>query len=95
MTNTVQAGASAPAASPAPTWPPDWDRVLDTAIHTWSGEWDTARVRQLYLVRYGSELGRVPARAFLSRRAHQGLMQLHHRPNARYYTPITRKDPVQ
>lgn len=90
MTDTVQAGAQTPAAGPAPSWPPDWDHVLDTAIRTWGGEWDTARVQRLYLVRYGSELGRIPARAFLSRRARQGVMHLHDRPNSRYYT--LRKD---
>jgi hypothetical protein len=86
MTTTVQAGAQAPAAGPAPGWPPDWDRVLDTAIRTWGGKWDTARVQRLYLVRYGRSLGRPDARAFLSRRARQGLMRLHDVPNARYYT---------
>jgi hypothetical protein len=90
MTTVVQAGAQAPAAGPAPSWPPDWDRVLDTAIRTWGGEWDTARVQRLYLVRYGRSLGRPDARAFLSRRAHQGVLQLHDRPNARYYTLRTR-----
>ncbi|NUR42033.1 MAG: hypothetical protein HOV73_18295 [Streptomyces sp.] len=92
MTTTVQAGAQAPAAGPAPTWPADWDRVLDTAIRAWGGEWDTARVQHLYLTRYGRRLGRPHARAFLSRRARQGLMQLHERPNSRFYTPINRKD---
>jgi hypothetical protein len=87
MTTTVQAGAvSAPAAGPAPSWPPDWDRVLDRAIRTWGGRWNTARVQQLYAVRYGRRLRREDARAFLSRRAHQGVMRLHNDPNARYYT---------
>lgn len=88
---TVQAGTTTvPAASPK--WPADWDRVLDTAIRAWGGEWDTARVQQLYLARYGRRIGRPDARAFLSRRAHQGVMQLHNRPNARYYTLTSRKD---
>jgi hypothetical protein len=86
MTTTEQVGASAPAAGPAPSWPPDWDRVLDTAIRRWGGKWDTARVQQLYAVRYGRRLYREDARAFLSRRALQGLMQLHHRPDSHYYT---------
>lgn len=87
MTTVAQVGATtAPAAGPAPGWPPDWDRVLDTAIRTWGGEWTTARVQQLYLVRYGRRLYRDDARAFLSRRAHQGLMRLHNKPNSRYYT---------
>ena len=86
MTTTVQVGASAPAAGPAPKWPADWDRVLDTAIRTWGGEWDTKRVQRLYLARYSKGLFRADARAFLSRRAHQGVLLLHNRPNARYYT---------
>lgn len=86
MTTTAQAGASAPAAGPAPSWPPDWDRVLDTAIRRWGGKWDTARVQQLYAVRYGRRLYREDARAFLSRRAHQGVLRLHNRPDHRYYT---------
>jgi hypothetical protein len=90
MTTTEQAGSQPPAAGPAPGWPHDWDRVLDTAIRTWGGRWDTARVQQLYLVRYGRRLYREDARAFLSRRAHQGVMRLHNRPNSRYYT--LRKD---
>ncbi|NUP19232.1 MAG: hypothetical protein HOZ81_24695 [Streptomyces sp.] len=90
MTTTVQAGAQAPAAGPAPSWPADWDRVLDRAIRTWGGQWNTARVQQLYLARYGRSLGRPDARAFLARRARQGLMQLHDQPNSRYYT--LRKD---
>lgn len=90
MTTTAQAGAQAAAAGPALQWPADWDRVLDTAIRTWGGEWDTVRVQRLFLARYGRAIGRTPARAFLSRRAHQGLMQLHNRPNSRYYT--LRKD---
>lgn len=93
MTTTAQAGAQAPAAGPAPSWPPDWDRVLDTAIRTWGGRWTTARVQQLYAARYGRRLYREDARAFLSRRARQGLMRLHDVPNARYFTPTTtRKD---
>ncbi|MFF9124393.1 hypothetical protein ACF09J_13965 [Streptomyces sp. NPDC014889] len=90
-TATAQAGAQAPAAGPAPGWPHDWDRVLDTAIRTWGGQWTTARVQQLYAVRYGRRLYREDARAFLSRRAHQGLMRLHNQPNARYYTLRTTK----
>lgn len=86
MTTTVQAGASAPAAGQASQWPADWDRVLDTAIRTWGGEWDTARVQRLYLARYGRGIGRSHARAFLSHRAHYGFMRLHNRPNSRYYT---------
>jgi hypothetical protein len=98
MTTTVQAGADCPtpAPTPAPGWPHDWDRVLDTAIRTWGGQWTTNRVQQLYTVRYGRRLYREDARAFLSRRARQGVLRLHDEPNARYYTPITtRKDPVQ
>ncbi|MBP5883137.1 hypothetical protein QBA57_28780 [Streptomyces scabiei] len=89
MTITELAGAQAPAARP-PRWPADWDRVLDTAIRTWRGEWTTNRVQQLYKARYGDGLHRADARAFLSRRAHQGVLRLHNRPNARYYT--LRKD---
>lgn len=93
MTTTAQAGATtAPAAGPAPMLPTDWDRVLDIAIRTWGGEWDTARVQRLFLVRYGRSLGRPHARAFLSRRARQGVLRLHDEPNHRYFTPITRKD---
>ncbi|WP_328934189.1 MULTISPECIES: hypothetical protein [unclassified Streptomyces] len=88
MTTAEQ--ATAPAGGPAPGWPPDWDRVLDRAIRTWGGRWDTSRVQQLYAVRYGRRLYRDDARAFLSRRARQGVMQLHDRPNSRYYT--LRKD---
>ena len=92
-TTTELAGAPVvPAARPEPTWPADWDRVLDTAIRAWGGEWDTVRVQRLFLARYGRGLGRPHARAFLSRRARQGLMQLHERPNSRFYTLITRKD---
>ncbi|WP_180989673.1 hypothetical protein [Streptomyces cahuitamycinicus] len=90
MTTVVQAGAQAPAAGPAPSWPPDWDRVLDTAIRTWGGEWTTARVQLLFKARYGQGLHRADARAYLSRRAHQGVLRLHNRPDARYYT--LRKD---
>ncbi|MGA5506864.1 hypothetical protein [Streptomyces umbrinus] len=86
MTTTAQAEAPASAAGPAPGWPHDWDGVLDTAIRTWGGKWDTARVQALYAVRYGRRLYREDARAFLSRRAHQGLMRLHDQPNHRYYT---------
>lgn len=90
MTTAEQVGASVPPADRAPSWPPDWDRVLDTAIRTWGGKWDTARVQQLYAVRYGRRLYREDARAFLSRRARQGVLHLHDRPNSRYYT--LRKD---
>lgn len=83
---------AAPATVPAPSWPHDWDRVLDTAIRTWGGHWTTARVQQLYAVRYGRPLHRGDARAFLSRRAHQGLLRLHNQPSARFYTLNTRKD---
>lgn len=83
------------AAVPPPKRPAGWDRVLDTAIRSWGGEWDTARVQRLYLVRYGRSLGRPEARAFLSRRARQGVLTLHNRPNSRYYTPVTRKEPTQ
>jgi hypothetical protein len=87
VTTVAQAGApTAPAAGPAPGWPPDWDRVLDTAIRTWGGQWTTARVQQLYAVRYGRRLYREDARAFLSRRARQGVLVLHDRPDSRYYT---------
>lgn len=89
MTTTAQAEAPASAAGPSPGWPHDWDRVLDAAIRTWGGRWDTARVQALYAVRYGRRLGREDARAFPSRRAHQGLMRLHDQPNARYYTAVT------
>lgn len=90
MTTTAQAGASALAAGPAAKWPADWDRVLDTAIRAWGGEWDTVRVQRLYLARYGRHLGRSCARVFLSRRAHQGVLRLHDRPNARFYTLAVR-----
>ena len=90
MTNTVLAGAQAPAARPALRWPADWDRVLDTAIRTWGGEWTTGRVQLLFKARYGAGLHRADARAFLSRRAHQGVLRLHNHPDARYYT--IRKD---
>lgn len=78
---------SAPAAGLAPSWPPDWDRVLDTAIRAWGGEWDTKRVQRLYLARYGRGIFRSHARDCLSRRARQGLMTLHDRPNHHFYTP--------
>ncbi|MFJ4649508.1 hypothetical protein ACIP6Q_39240 [Streptomyces bobili] len=85
MTTVVQAGATtAPAAGPR--WPADWDRVLDTAIRTWGGEWTTGRVQLLYKARYGDGMHRADARAFLSRRAHQGQLDLINRPDARYYT---------
>jgi hypothetical protein len=82
--------ATAPAAGPE--WPADWDTVLDTAIRTWGGEWDTKRVQRLYSARYGSGLFRADARRFLSERAHTGLMALHNRPDHRYYTLNSRKD---
>lgn len=72
--------------SPAISWPDDWDAVLDTAIRTWGGEWNTTRVQRLYLVAYGRGLYRSDARAFLSRRAHDGVLTLHERPNSRFYT---------
>jgi hypothetical protein len=90
VTTTVQAEASAPAVGPAPAWPADWDHVLDTAIRAWGGEWDTKRVQRLYLARYSRGLYRADARACLSRRARQGLMTLHERPDARFYTLVTR-----
>lgn len=93
MSTTAQAGATtAPAGSPGPEWPADWDAVLDTAIREWGGEWDTKRVQRLYLACYGRGLFRSHARDCLSRRAHQGLMTLHNRPDARYYTLNTPKD---
>lgn len=70
----------------AVTWPDDWDTVLDTAIRDEGGEWTPARVRELFLARYGRHIGRADARLFLSQRAHAGVLTLHHRPNARYYT---------
>ncbi|MFE9645279.1 hypothetical protein ACFYO0_14420 [Streptomyces sp. NPDC006365] len=78
--------AASETTSPALKWPADWDDVLDTAIHTWGGEWDTRRVQRLYLARNGRGLLRSHARGFLSRRARQGLMTLHDRPGARFYT---------
>jgi hypothetical protein len=90
VTTTVQAEAPASAAGPVPKWPTDWDRVLDTAIRTWHGEWTTGRVQLLYKARYGQGLHRADARAFLSRRAHQGQLDLVNRSDARYYT--LRKD---
>jgi hypothetical protein len=87
MTTTARAGATtAPAAGPAVRWPDDWEHVLDTALTTWGGEWDTKRVQRLYLARYGRGLFRAGARTFLSRRAHAGLLVLHDRPNHRIYT---------
>lgn len=91
MTVTTDAGAQAPAAGPVPKWPTDWDQVLDTAIRTWGGEWDTKRVQHLYTARYGRGLFRCHAREFLARRARQGSMRLHTRPNHHYYT-LNRKD---
>lgn len=88
MTTTAEAGAQAPAAGPR--WPADWDRVLDTAISAWRGEWTTGRVQLLYKARYGQGMHRADARAFLSCRAHQGVLLLINRPDARYYT--LRKD---
>lgn len=75
------------------TWPDDWDHVLDTAIRTWGGEWDTKRVQHLYLARYRRGLFRSDARGFLSRRAHEGLMTLHDQdPDHRFYTLNSWKD---
>ncbi|WP_262058573.1 hypothetical protein [Streptomyces sp. STR69] len=91
MTTAEQVGAPAPAARPGPKWPADWDRVLDTAIRTWRGDWDTKRVQRLYIARYGEGLHRADARAFLSRRARQGVLRLHNRPNSRYYTLASSK----
>ncbi|MFE2712314.1 hypothetical protein ACFXKI_10055 [Streptomyces mirabilis] len=88
MTTVAQAGATAPAAGRAPRWPTDWDRVLDTAIRTWGGEWDTKRVQSLFQARYSRGLFRSHAREFLARRAHQGVLQLHERPDHRVYTRI-------
>lgn len=94
---TEKSSRHAAEATPAPKstgsalkWPDDWDEVLDTAIRAWGGEWTTKRVQQLYLARYGLGLYRCDASRFLSRRAHQGVLRLHNRPNARYYT--LRKD---
>jgi len=70
----------------AVTWPADWDDVLDTAIRTWGGEWDTQRVQRLFLVAYGRGIYRADARACLSRRAHEGALKLHDRPDSRFYT---------
>ncbi len=84
-----------PAAGPAVRWPADWDDVLDAAIRSWGGEWDTHRVQQLFLARYGKGLFRSHARAFLSRRAHQGMLRLHNRPDSRFYTLDSRKDATQ
>lgn len=92
MTAAEQAGVEAPASRPGPRWPADWDHILDTAIHAWRGEWTTNRVQQLYKARYGQGLHRADARAFLSRRVHQGVLRLHNRANARYYTLNSRKD---
>jgi hypothetical protein len=70
----------------AVTCPADWDHVLDTAIRTWGGEWDTKRVQRLFLVAYGEGLYRADARRFLSQRAHQGMLILHDRLGHRVYT---------
>lgn len=76
-----------------PTWPDDWEHVLDTAIHTWGGEWDTKRVQRLFIARYSRGLFRSHARGFLSRRAHQGLLALDDQDaNHRVYHLNTRKD---
>lgn len=91
----MTAPTEAPAAEPSARWPADWDRVLDTAIRTWGGEWDTNRVQRLYLARYGNGLFRSHARAFLSRRARQGVLRLHERPDSRYYTLDSRKGQSQ
>jgi len=72
--------------SPAIRWPADWDRVLDTALREWGGQWDTKRVQHLFSARYGGGVYRDAARDCLSQRAHAGLPRLHERPNARYYT---------
>jgi hypothetical protein len=88
MTTVAQAGTTVPAAGPE--WPADWGQVLDAAIRTWGGEWDTKRVQRLYMARYGRGLFRADARAELSRRARLGLMTLHDRPNHRIYTLTTR-----
>lgn len=71
---------------PAVRWPEDWNTVLDTAIRTWGGEWDTKRVQRLYLACYGRGLYRSDARDCLSRRARRGELTLHDRPNHRFYT---------
>jgi hypothetical protein len=93
--------ASAPAPTATPTtdattpawWPADWDTVLDTAIRTEGGDWDTKRVQRLYLARYGRGLFRSHARDGLSRRAHEGLLDLDDRDaNHRVYRLSTRKD---
>lgn len=84
MTTVAQAEAITSAAGPK--WPADWDRVLDTAIRAWGGEWSTTRVQLLFKARYGKGLYRDEARAFLARRARQGVLDLHNRPDSRYYT---------
>jgi len=89
LTTSVQ--AEAPASAAGPKVPADWERVLDTALRTWRGEWTTTRVQRLYLARYGQGLHRADARAFLARRAAQGVLRLHNRPDSRYYTLNTRK----
>lgn len=88
--------SSRPAANATPetrqpaTWPADWDHVLDTAIHSWQGEWNTQRVQLLFQARYGRTLSRSHARPFLARRAHQGVFTLHEEPNRRFYTLTNR-----
>lgn len=86
MTTTARAGAPAPAAGPATRQPDDWNTVLDTALTTWDGSWDTRRVQRLFLARYGRGLFRADARAALSRRARAGLLVLHDQPDHRIYT---------
>lgn len=73
-------------------WPADWDKVLDTAIRTWGGEWNTKRVQHLFSARYGGGIFRDAARECLSHRAHTGQLTLHDRPNGRFYTRNSRKD---
>lgn len=81
-----------PAATlPAPTWPEDWDHVLDFAIRQWQGEWTPKRVQRLYLARYGDDLFRSDARNCLSIRARRGLLTLHDRPKGRVFTLNTWK----
>jgi hypothetical protein len=92
MTTVARAGAFSPAAGQAPAWPADWDDVLDTAISTWGGEWDTKRVQHLFATRYRRGLFRSHARDCLSMRARQGLLKLHDRADHRIYTLNDRKD---
>ncbi|WP_405543998.1 hypothetical protein OG478_23040 [Streptomyces phaeochromogenes] len=89
--------ATAPAATATPAektliWPDDWDRVLDSAIRQWQGEWTPKRVQHLYLARYARGLYRSDARNFLSQRAHRGLLTLHDLPTGRVFTLNSRKD---